>query len=88
MIEQAIIGAIAGAAYGVVGFLDKAKHEPGTPFDAMKMAPIVIISGLAGGIVGWQSDGIPMESEIMVAVTMLTSLGAGKIVERLLKLAA
>ena len=87
MIEHAIIGAIAGASYGIVGFLDRARHN-GEPFDAMKMAPIVIISGLAGGIVGWQSEGIPLESEIMVAVTMLTSLGAGKIVERLLKLAA
>ena len=84
MIENAFIGAVAGAAYGIVGFLDKAKHNPGIPFEVKKIVTIVILSGFAGAIVGWQTQGIPAETEIITTMTMLTSLGAGKIVERLI----
>ena len=84
MIENVIVGLIAGAVFGLYGYFTK--HEDGENFDYVKIGRTVVVYGIAGAIVG--SRGEPLtEDKVMEATAYTVVLGEifDKLVSRIQK---
>lgn len=82
--SSTLTGFFVGLAYSLVGFAKVAKSEAKTEFSWKKFLPTVILSGIAGGIVG-SSGVMPDEATMLPYITMMTSLGIGTLVNKLIQ---
>lgn len=72
-----VTGIIAGACYGGVGYFSNNEK-----FNWKKFAPDVVITAIAGGLVGSQGQ-IPTQTTLQAAVASLGALGINKFVRKI-----
>ncbi len=79
MLRNAGLGAIAGVVYGAEGYLSQRKEKE---FSMAKFLPDVVISGVAGALIGTQAHKVPGEAMIQSGITALGALGVNKIIRK------
>ena len=78
-LETSITGAVLGLTYGLIGY-----KQSGNEFSLKKLLPAVVLSGIAGFLIGSEGT-LPDDQTLAMAMTSLTALGIDRIVEKLIK---
>ena len=78
MIEQALLGLIAGFVYSVLGWYKKLNTEQRQAFNA-KQAIATVVAGVIAGTLAGVGD-VPMDTIIEVITLAFGTIGATKVV--------
>lgn len=74
MIEQALVGLIAGFVYAVIGWWKKLGTEEKQAFNLKRAIATIVAGVMAGGLAG--AGDIPMDSIIEILTLAFATIGA------------
>ena len=85
ILETTLVGGVVGAVYGVMGYIKNHSISEPSDFDWSKFLPTVILTALAGLVIG-STGKLPDDPMIAGYLTAFGTIGIDRAVETFIKM--